>query len=134
MVGVVITTHGNLASAFLEVAEAILGKQEALASVGVMPQDGKKEISEHLVQAVSRVRQREGVLILTGISGESDYKMSLSLFANQHVRVVTGLNLPMLFKVLTYRSKLNLEDLVVCACTSGKAGIIACPGIQRIES
>jgi mannose/fructose-specific phosphotransferase system component IIA len=37
MVGVVITTHGNLASTFLEVAEAILGKQEAVAAVGVMP-------------------------------------------------------------------------------------------------
>jgi PTS system mannose-specific IIA component len=130
MVGVVITTHGNLASAFLEVAEAILGKQEALAAVGVMAQDGKKEISEHLVQAVSRVRQQDGVLILTGIFGESDYKMSLPLFANQHVRVVTGLNLPMLFKVLTYRSKLNLEDLVGCACTSGKAGIIACESMK----
>jgi PTS system mannose-specific IIA component len=126
MVGVVITTHGHLASNFLEVAEDILGKQEAIKAVDVLPQEGKKEISEHLVQAVSRVRQPDGVLILTGIYGESDCKISLSLFDNQNVRVVTGLNLPMLFKVLTYRSKLTLQDLTACASESGKSGIITC--------
>ena len=126
MVGVVIATHGHLASAFLEVAEEILGKQEAVAAVGVMSQDGKSEISEHLIQAVSRVQQTDGTLILTGIFGESDCQISLSLFANQCVRVVTGLNLPMLFKVLTYRSKLDLNDLAACACEGGHSGIIAC--------
>jgi PTS system mannose-specific IIA component len=115
-----------LASNFLEVAEDILGKQEAIKAVDVLPQEGKKEISEHLVQAVSRVRQPDGVLILTGIYGESDCKISLSLFDNQNVRVVTGLNLPMLFKVLTYRSKLTLQDLTACASESGKSGIITC--------
>lgn len=125
MVGVVIATHGRLAESFLEVAEAILGKQEAITAIGVLPDDGKKEISEHLIEAVADVRQTDGVLILTGIFGESDCQMSLSLFAGQNIRVITGLNLPMLLKVLTHRATLNLAELTTCACEGGKSGIIA---------
>ena len=101
MVGVVFATHGHLALSFLEVAEAILGKQKAV--VGVRRRDGRKEISENLIQAVSRVLQTDGVLILTGIFGESNCRISRALFTNQRIRVVSGLNLPMLFKVLTHR-------------------------------
>ena len=126
MVGVVITTYGPLASSFLEVAEAILGRQGAVKAVDVLPQEGKQEISAHLAQAVSQVREPDGVLILTGIYGESNCKISLSLFGNQRVRVVTGVNLPMLFKVLTYRSRLSLQDLAACACENGRSGITAC--------
>jgi len=74
MVGVVFATHGHLALSFLEVAEAILGKQKAV--VGVRRGDGRKEISENLIQAVSRVLQTDGVLILTGIFGESNCKLA----------------------------------------------------------
>lgn len=124
MVGVVMATHGRLAESFLEVAEAILGKQEAITAIGVLPDDGKKEITEHLVEAVSHVRGTDGVLILTGIFGESDCQMSLSLFAGQNIRVITGLNLPMLLKVLTHRATLNLAELATCACEGGRSGII----------
>ena len=124
MVGVVIATHGRLAESFLEVAEVILGRQEAVTAIGVHSEDGKKEIAEHLIQAVSHVRQTDGVLILTGIFGESDCQMSLSLFAGQDIRVITGLNLPMLLKVLTHRDRLPLGELAICACEGGRSGII----------
>ena len=125
MVSIVITTHGKLATTFLEVAESILGRQEAVVAVDVMPQDGKDEILRHLTQAVSRVQQQDGVLILAGVFGESDCQISLSLF-HDGVRIVTGLNLPMLLKVLTHRSELDLNALAASACESGKAGIIDC--------
>jgi mannose PTS system EIIA component len=124
MIGVVIATHGHLASSFLEVAEDILGEQEAVAAVGVLPRDGAKEIKTHLIEAVDDVQRADGVLILTGIFGESDCQMSRILFAGQRIRIVTGLNLPMLLKVLTHRSELNLEDLVACACEGGRSGIL----------
>ena len=126
MVSIIITTHGKLATTFLDVAESVLGKQEAVVAVDVMPQEGKEEILQHLTQAVSRVQQQDGVLILAGIFGEGDCQISLSLFRGNGVRVVTGLNLPMLLKVLTHRSKLNLNALAASACESGKAGIIDC--------
>lgn len=124
MVGVVLATHGHLALSFLEVAEATLGKQKAVSAVGVRRGDGRKEISENLIQAISRVRQTDGILILTGMFGESNCRISRALFTNQCIRVVSGLNLPMLFKVLTHRSELNLNDLATCACESGRSGII----------
>ena len=126
MVSIVITTHGKLATTFLEVAENILGRQEAVVAVDVMPQDGKDDILQSLTQAVSRVQRQDGVLILAGVFGESDCQIGLSLFRGDEVRIVTGLNLPMLLKVLTHRSELDLNALAASACESGKAGIIDC--------
>lgn len=124
MVSIVITTHEKLATTFLDVAESVLGKQKAVVAVDIMPQEGKEETLQHLTQAVSRVQQQDGVLILAGIFGESDCQISLSLFRGNGVQVVTGLNLPMLLKVLTHRSELDLNALAASACESGKAGII----------
>ena len=126
MVSIIITTHGKLAITFLDAAESVLGKQEVVVAVDVMPQEGKEKMLQHLTQAVSRVQQQDGVLILAGIFGESDCQISLSLFRGNGVRVVTGLNLPMLLKVLAHRSELNLNALAASACESGKAGIIDC--------
>ena len=85
MVSIIITTHGKLATTFLDAAESVLGKQEAVVAVDVMPQEGKEEILQHLTQAVSRVQQQDGVLILAGIFGESDCQISLSLFRGNGV-------------------------------------------------
>jgi mannose/fructose-specific phosphotransferase system component IIA len=39
------------------------------------------------------------------------------------LKVVTGVNLPMLFKVFTYRGILDLDALVELACEGGREGI-----------
>lgn len=125
MIGVLVTTYGELPDALVHTAEAILGKQEALETVAVRPEECQADIAEHLTSAISRLHRETGtVLVLAGIYGESNCNLCRSLFTDQRtVRVVTGVNLPMLFKVLTYRKLLPLEELAEKACQGGKEGI-----------
>ena len=129
MIGIIVTTYGKLASDFIETVEIVLGEQEFVETVGVMPQDSANDILSNLKAAIEKLQDSDGVLILTGIFGESCCNFSLSLCRCDNIisscplRVVTGVNLPMLFKVFTYRSILNLDKLAVRACEGGQEGI-----------
>jgi PTS system mannose-specific IIA component len=139
MIGVIVTTCGKLASDFIETIEMVLGKQESVEAVVVTPQDSADDIIANLRTAMEKLQHSDGVLILTGIFGESCCNFSLSLCRRQSIvtspcplRVVTGVNLPMLFKVFTYRSMLNLDELAARACEGGRAGIF--DATERIKT
>ncbi len=124
MIGILVTSYGELPGALTQTLEAILGSQEALESVAVMPGDSREDIAEHLQSTVERLHQEcDGVLVLTGVYGESDCTLCQSLFNRKTVKIVTGVNLPMLFKALTYRASLSLDELARYACQGGRDGI-----------
>ena len=138
MIGIIVTTYGKLASDFIETVEIVLGEQEFVETVGVMPQDSANDILTNLKAAIEKLQDSDGVLILAGIFGESCCNFSLSLCRCDNIisscplRVVTGVNLPMLFKVFTYRSILNLDKLAACACEGGQEGIF--DATERVRS
>ena len=129
MIGIIVTTCGELAKSFIETVEMVLGKQEAVEAVGVITQDSADDIISKLKAAIRKLQHLGGILILTGIFGESCCNFSLPLCHQKDIlscppiRVITGVNLPMLFKVFTYKNKLNLDELAARACESGREGI-----------
>ena len=129
MIGIIVTTCGNIASDFIETIEMILGKQELVEAVGVTPRGSAGDTISNLKAAIKKLQHSDGVLILTGLFGESCCNFSLSLCRRNSIasscplRVVTGVNLPMLFKVFTYRSILSLDELATRACEGGREGI-----------
>ena len=58
-------------------------------------QDAREEIA----QAIERVRQDQGVLILTDMFGGTPSNLAMTFLAEGAVEVVTGVNLPMLIKL-----------------------------------
>lgn len=127
MIPVIVTAFNKLPEILLNTVEVILGKQEAVELVNVDPEETIDEIEANLNKAGNKLINQYGeLLILSGMPGESTCNLSLSLFANMPVKVVTGTNLPMLFKVFTYRNNVDLEKLASLACEGGKAGIHQC--------
>lgn len=127
MIPILVTAYDGLPEILIKTAEAILGKQEAVEVVSVKPEEKNDDIKAHLIKAVKKLISKYGnLLILSGMPGESCCNLCLSLFSDMPVKIVTGVNLPMLFKVLTYRNKVNLEKLASLACEGGKAGIHQC--------
>jgi len=124
LTGIIIVGHGNLALDLVEVSERILGKQENLSAVSVQVGESDKVLYQKLENIVE-VMKTDDIMILSDIFGGSIANTCL-YFAKLrgHVSVITGFNLPMLIKVLTYRDKVNLEELASLACESGKNGII----------
>jgi PTS system mannose-specific IIA component len=138
MIGIIVTTFGKLASDFIEAVETVLGKQEFVEAVGVMPKDSADDIIYNLKAAIEKLQNSDGVLILSGIFGESCCNFSLSLCRHNNIvsscplKVVTGVNLPMLLKVFTYRSILSLDELTARACEGGREGIF--DATERLET
>ncbi|CAK0770012.1 hypothetical protein CCP3SC15_4060003 [Gammaproteobacteria bacterium] len=68
--------------------------------------------------------QGDGVLVLTDMYGSTPSNIACRL-DSEKVRIVAGVNLPMLIRVLNY-SYLSLEDLTNKAISGGRDGIIHC--------
>ncbi len=126
MIGVVIVAHGQLALAFKEVTELILGPQENFMAVSVMANDKSDLARKNLRQAIAEVNQGEGVLILTDMFGGSPTNLSLSFLEESNIEVLTGVNLPMLIKLMSLRQEpVNFKSLKEKLCIYGREKIIA---------
>ena len=123
MIRVVVAGHGNLASDIIATAERTLGKQEHLGSISVKFGEGEDDLRNKL-NTVLDIAEDDDVIVLSDIFGSSFCTGCVCLARDSvHVAVVTGVNLPMLLKVLTYRDRVSLVELVSLACKSGREGI-----------
>jgi len=102
MIGVVIATHGKLAEEMIRTAEAVVGRLEQVVPVSVVATS--PDMRGDLKEAIQRVDQGEGVLLLTDLLGGSPTNLCVSFLTERKVEVVTGINLPMLLKLSGLRT------------------------------
>jgi len=110
MIGVLITTHGNLGSELVGVAEMIRGPLKGVMHISIDQTKGVEDLKKDINTAIKKLDQGKGVLILTDLFGGTPSNLSLSLLKEGRVEVVTGVNLPMLLKLADIREKMNLQD------------------------
>jgi PTS system mannose-specific IIA component len=99
MIGVVVVTHGQLARELLHAAETIVGDLPRFTAVSIGWHDDTQDAREEIAQAIARVQQGEGVLVLTDMFGGTPANLAMSFLAADNVEVITGVNLPMLIKL-----------------------------------
>ena len=112
MIGVVVVTHGQLATELLNAAEAIVGDLPRFAAVSIGWHDDMDDARDEIRQAVARLQGEGGVLLLTDMFGGTPTNLGLSFVEPDRVEVVTGVNLPMLIKLSSLRSS---QDLLAVA-------------------
>jgi PTS system mannose-specific IIA component len=123
MIGVLITTHGNLGSEFMKVAEMIKGTIKNVMHISMDQTKGVEELKKEITAAIRKLDQGQGVLILTDLFGGTPSNLSLSLLKEGKVEVVTGVNLPMLLKLTDIREKMNLQDFALHIRDYGRKNI-----------
>lgn len=129
-VGVVVVTHTEYGTWLLNAAEFILGPQKHCQSVSVDMTHPVDETLTRLKAAIKETDRGAGVLILTDMFGGTPTNMSLSLLGTGHLEVLTGVNLPMLIKILGSRTR-PLETLAVEAKQAGCQGIVVAGEVLR---
>jgi PTS system mannose-specific IIA component len=102
MIGVVVAAHGRLAEELLRTAEAVVGPLPKVGTVNVLASD--PEVRHKFEEAIRAVDGGEGVLLLTDLLGGSPTQLCLSFLHERKVEVVTGVNLPMLLKLVSLRA------------------------------
>jgi PTS system mannose-specific IIA component len=99
MIGVVVVTHGQLARELLNAAETIVGDLPRFTAVSIGWHEDTQDAREEIAEAVGRVQQGDGVLILTDMFGGTPSNLALTFLGQDKVEVITGVNLPMLIKL-----------------------------------
>ena len=108
MIGVVVVTHGQLATELVNAAETIVGDLPQFAAVSIGWHDDVDDAREEIKQAIGRVQGTDGVLVLTDMFGGTPANLALTLLEADRVEVMTGVNLPMLIKLAGARTSTNL--------------------------
>jgi PTS system mannose-specific IIA component len=108
MIGVVVVTHGQLATELLNAAEMIVGDLPRFTAVSIGWHDEVNDAREDIARAIERVRDDGGVLLLTDMFGGTPANLGITFLEENRIEVITGVNLPMLIKLASLR---EAEDL-----------------------
>jgi PTS system mannose-specific IIA component len=120
MIGMVLVTHGHLATEFRAALEHVVGPQKQVATVSIGPEDDMEQRRKDILDAVKHVDSGGGVVILTDMFGGTPSNLAISVMNGGHVEVVAGINLPMLIKLASVRDAASLEQAVNQAQDAGR--------------
>ena len=131
MVGIVIVTHGNFAEELLAATEMIIGPLKQMEAVAIHAKEGLNDLEKKLKKAIEKTNSPEGVLILSDMFGGSPATVSLSFIGRYKIKVLTGVNLPIILDVATHRESCDLQKLADSALAAGEKSILMADEIFR---
>lgn len=120
MIGLVLVSHGQLATEFRAAMEHVVGRQSQIAVVCIGPEDDMDQRRNEIVTAIHAVDSGSGVVVLTDMFGGTPSNLAISAMNGSHVEVVAGINLPMLVKLAKVRETCPLAEAVVAAQDAGR--------------
>jgi len=132
MIGVVVVTHGQLATELLNAAETIVGGLPRFAAVSIGWHEDTEDARAEIAQAIARVTQDRGVLILTDMFGGTPSNLAMT-FLGDTVEVITGVNLPMLIKLADLGERADLLTAAREMREQGRAAIWVASDLLRGE-
>ncbi|MBS1817715.1 MAG: PTS sugar transporter subunit IIA [Acidobacteria bacterium] len=108
MIGVVVVTHGQLATELVNAAEMIVGDLPQFTAVSIGWHEDVNDARDDIAQAIERVHNGTGVLILTDMFGGTPSNLGMTFLEKDRVEVITGVNLPMLIKLASLKGECDL--------------------------
>lgn len=123
MIGVLVTTHGNMGTELIRAAELIKGPLSSVMHVSIDQTKGVEDLKKEIGNAIKKLDKGKGVLILTDLFGGTPSNISLSFMKEGKVEVVTGVNLPMMLKLSDQKQEMTLKDYACFIKDYGKKNI-----------
>lgn len=120
MIGMVLVTHGRLATEFRAALEHVVGPQDQFETITIEPEDDMEVRRGDIMRAVGRADTGEGVVLLTDMFGGTPSNLAISCMNGAKVEVLAGVNLPMLIKLARVREETPLTDAVEQAQDAGR--------------
>jgi len=123
-VAILLLTHEDMGAAMITTAHHILGRMALTVEAHAIPPGSDAETALHDTLAhVHRLDAGDGVLVLTDVYGATPSNVAEKLAGVEPaIRRVSGLNLPMLLRVLNYAEQ-GLSELAQTAAQGGRTGI-----------
>ena len=135
MASLLIVAHAPLASSLMAVARHVYPDcSRTAAAVDVAPGTEPEAVQAQIRAALAGLGAEE-VLMLVDVFGATPCNAALAVADGQRIRVVAGVNVPMLWRTLCY-AQMPLEDLVNRALAGATQGVmhVAVPRRQNQAS
>ncbi|WP_286908866.1 PTS sugar transporter subunit IIA [Clostridium sp. UBA1652] len=124
MVAIIVGTHGEFSREIVKSSEMIFGKQENIQYVTFNPGESADDLINKYESIMEELDYKDGLLFMVDLFGGSPYNAASRVAVKEeHIDIVTGVNLPMLLEVFAVRDSMNIEELVKVAETAGNMGI-----------
>ena len=120
MIGMILVSHGHLAEEMKAVLEHIVGKQDAVETVGIFSDDDMEQRRAEIQEKIKQVDSGDGVIILTDMFGGTPSNLAISVMEQANIEVIAGVNLPMLIKLAQLRTSLPLKEASEGAQEAGR--------------
>lgn len=133
MIGVVVVTHGQLATELVNAAETIVGDLPRFTAVSIGWHDNVEDAREEIAQAIGRVQAEHGTLLLTDMFGGTASNLGITFLDESRVEVLTGVNLPMLIKLASMTDRADVLEVARELREHGKNAIWVASDLLRGE-
>jgi PTS system mannose-specific IIA component len=120
MIGLILVTHGRLADQFVEAMEHVVGRQEAVATVCIGPNDDVEQRRAEIAEKISSVDSGQGAIVLTDLFGGTPSNLAISLLDAGRIEVIAGINLPMLIRLAGARKTMDVVAAVAAGQEAGR--------------
>jgi mannose PTS system EIIA component len=132
MIGLLLVTHPTLGNALIETIEFISGKkEEKLSFVSVDIREDPEKLRKRIQKELSEIKTEQGAIILTDMFGGTPSNLSYSFLEEGYIEVISGVNLPILFKAVNSRTKMNMDELKQALVEHGKKSISLASNILK---
>ena len=125
-VGILMISHEQLGAQLVAIAESILCAQmKPVACVSVPANVGPQQLGKYadlIRDSIIAQDDGAGVLVLTDVYGATPDNLARYFGEQSNARVISGVNLPMLLRVLNY-SRQPLPQLCDIAIAGARSGI-----------
>ena len=120
MIGMILVSHGHLAAEMKAVLEHIVGKQDAVETVGIFSDDDMEKRRAEIQEKIKQVDSGDGVIILTDMFGGTPSNLAISVMEQANIEVIAGVNLPMLIKLAQLRASMPVKEAALGAQEAGR--------------
>ncbi|MBR5129977.1 MAG: PTS sugar transporter subunit IIA [Alphaproteobacteria bacterium] len=133
MLGIVLVSHGNLSKEMLKVAEHVVGPQTGIECVSIFTEDDVEQKRHEILERTSAVDTGDGVVIVTDMFGGTPSNLALSIMEERNIEIISGMNLPMLIKLIRERSE-PMNDAATAAQEAGRRYINIASHLLKLDS
>lgn len=131
MIGVLIVAHGTLGESLVGALTHVLGSRPPqLRVLSITASDDPTRLLPRAREAIAAVDTGDGVAVFCDIYGATPCNIAIKLAHPGRVEVVSGVNLPMLVRAFTYRTR-SMETLLTKAISGGCEGVLHVPATPR---
>lgn len=120
MVGLLVATHGTLASGIESALSLLAGKPENFGTLELHSGMDPASFKDLMSEKIDELDAGDGVLVLLDIFGGTPSNSFGQLMGRDNIRAIAGVNLPMAIEAVFSRPGLSLDELSARVAETGR--------------